>query len=83
MKYLLGTIWILIGLILWIIILISSFILRTCWDFNINNYDFEFQWDYYTRKTFPFCAYSIFADEYYSYNSYFHYLFNIKKSIKW
>lgn len=83
MKYLLGTLYILIGLILWLIIMIPSFIIRCSWVFNIKAYNFEFNfYDYAISNTTP-CVYSIYGEKNYDYKSYFHYLFNIKKSIKW
>ena len=86
MKYLLGTIYILIGLILWLIIMIPSFIIRTTWEFNFNAYNFSYQWDNYVRRIAPLSVYSIYSSDYYTYKSYFHYLFNIKnenKYLKW
>lgn len=82
MKHITACIIILIQLLLWLIIMIPSFIIRFLWEFNPNNYDFKYNHDYYVRKCFPLIIPSFYSNEYYTYDSFFHYLFNIKHTEK-
>jgi len=85
MKHLIFFIWAIIITILWIVIMIPSFIVKTLWDFNSKNYKFRYN-PYRVDKSEIHNAVSPYSnnnqDDYkncdHNYRTYFHYVWNIK-----